>query len=186
MLNNLMPWVQAVALGHRPVLAVYGERTHTPPCAVLLASVAAGVGGCYRGAHDGSDGRQWRAVVPPAVCPSRVPFRSQDPLQFCSKPSLPPSLWLSIPCRHRLRYPRRHLRAGLHPCHGPGCVLCRAVRAVVALRNWGLGARDSGHVERCWLHLHPPPVFATTAARTFVFTLFRLRPLCQARATWRL
>jgi UDP-glucose 4-epimerase len=24
MLNNLMPWVQAVALGHRPVLAVYG------------------------------------------------------------------------------------------------------------------------------------------------------------------
>lgn len=25
MLNNLMPWVQAVALGHRPVLNVYGE-----------------------------------------------------------------------------------------------------------------------------------------------------------------
>lgn len=26
MLNNLMPWVQAVALGHRPVLNVYGEQ----------------------------------------------------------------------------------------------------------------------------------------------------------------
>ena len=26
MLNNQMPWVQAVALGHRPVLNVYGER----------------------------------------------------------------------------------------------------------------------------------------------------------------
>ncbi|PSC71614.1 UDP-glucose 4-epimerase [Micractinium conductrix] len=29
MLNNLMPWVQAVALGHRPVLAVYGTDYDT-------------------------------------------------------------------------------------------------------------------------------------------------------------
>lgn len=29
MLNNLMPWVQAVALGHRPVLNVYGTDYDT-------------------------------------------------------------------------------------------------------------------------------------------------------------
>ena len=29
MLNNLMPWVQAVALGHRPVLQVYGTDYDT-------------------------------------------------------------------------------------------------------------------------------------------------------------
>ena len=29
MLNNLMPWVQAVALGHRPVLNVYGTDYNT-------------------------------------------------------------------------------------------------------------------------------------------------------------
>lgn len=29
MLNNLMPWVQAVALGHQPVLNVYGTDYNT-------------------------------------------------------------------------------------------------------------------------------------------------------------
>ena len=29
MLNNLMPWVQAVALGHQPVLNVYGSDYDT-------------------------------------------------------------------------------------------------------------------------------------------------------------
>jgi UDP-glucose 4-epimerase len=120
MLNNLMPWVQAVALGHRPVLNVYGTDYDTRD------------GTCVRDYIHVTDLGGWHSQPMPALLAPELLSRQLLVRRRCLNVSVGIP-WLCAPSTSAVS---GHLSQRTpHTPHTPNCTqcVCPQVRATCRL-----------------------------------------------------